>query len=357
MASNAADATCKIPPQSGFDTAEMATVSRRQALKLGVAAALVPFLARRASAASIVTIAMQNGIGYLPIIVADALGLFDKNVAAQGAVGTKVAIKKLSGAPAINDSLLSGSIEIGAYGAPGLLVAWEKTRKSYNIRGLTPLSMGRYSLYTSDPAIKTVTDFPATSRIAVTALNSPQAILLRMAGVKAMGEAAIKHFDTMMVGLPHPDATAMMLSGSTTINGYFANDPFITVLEKTPKLHVVTTSDEILGHPATSGLLATTGKFVDAQPQAARGIVEAIREAEDFIRANPAKAGEIYLKSEPFDISGETLTAMIRDNKWSTEPHGIMAYANFMAKLGMIKTAPAKWQDVFFAPVGDGPGD
>ena len=335
----------------------MATVSRRRVLQVGAAATLTASVRGRASASGTVTIAMQNGIGYLPIIVADAQGLFDKHVTALGAAGTKVVIKKLSGAPAINDSLLSGSIEVGAYGAPGLLIAWEKTRKSYDIRGLTPLSMGRYSLYASDPDIRTVADFPATSRIAVTASNSPQAILLRMAAVKAMGEGAIKHFDTMMVGLPHPDSTAMMLSGSSTINGYFANDPFITVLEKNPKLHVVTTSEEILGHPATSGLLATTGKFVNAQPQAARGIVDAIRAAEDFIRADPAKAGELYLKSEPFDISGETLTAMIRDNKWSTEPRGIMAYASFMAKLGMIKTPPSRWQDVFFPPVNEGPGD
>ncbi len=310
-----------------------------------------------AQAAQTVTIAMQNGIGYLPIIVADALGLFDAAMAAAGTPGTRVVVTKMSGAPAINDSLLSGSIQIGAYGTPGLLVAWEKTRGSYDIKGLTPLSMGRYALYAANPAVRSVKDFSDSSRIAVTALNSPQAILLQMAGEKAFGEGQIHRFDTRMVQLPHPDATTMMLSGSATIDGYFANDPFITVLAANPKLHVVTTSDEILGHPATSGLLATTGRFVAQQPDVAKGVVMAIRAAEDKIRADPETAARIYVKAEPINLPEPAVVAMVRDNKWSTEPHGIMAYAQFMAKLRMLKTAPARWQDAFFAPVNEGPGD
>ncbi|MGO4283251.1 ABC transporter substrate-binding protein [Bosea sp. TAB14] len=335
----------------------MNQISRRSALKGSLATFAVGALPLRARAATTVTIAMQNGIGYLPIIVADALGLFGKAVEAAGAPGTQVVVKKFSGAPAINDGLLSNTIQLGAMGTPGMLVAWEKTRGSYDIRGLTPLSMGRYALYTSKPEVKTVADFPDSSRIAVTALNTPQAILLRMAAEKQRGEAGIRRFDKMMVSLPHPDAATMMASGSTAIDGYFANDPFITVLEANPKLHVVTTSEEILGHPATSGLLATTGKFMTEQPAVAKGIVAAIAQAEDFIKAKPAEAGEIYLKSEPFNLSKDALTAMIRDNKWSTEPHGIMAYASFMTKIGMLKKAPARWQDTFFAPVANGAGD
>lgn len=335
----------------------MKPISRRHVLSVAAAAAAAGLLPRNARAAATVTIAMQNGIGYLPIIVADALGLFGKAVEAAGAPAVQVVVKKFSGAPAINDGLLSNTIQLGAMGTPGMLVAWEKTRGSYDIRGLTPLSMGRYSLYASKPEVKTVADFPETSRIAVTALNTPQAILLRMAAEKQLGEAGIRRFDKMMVSLPHPDAATMMASGSTAIDGYFANDPFITVLEANPKLHVVATSEDILGHPATSGLLATTGRFVSEQPAVAKGIVAAIGQAEDFIKAKPAEAGEIYLKSEPFNLSKDALTAMIRDNKWSTEPHGIMAYASFMAKIGMLKKAPARWQDTFFAPIANGSGD
>lgn len=335
----------------------MKTVSRRDTLSLALTAATAAVLPRGARAATTVTIAIQNGIGYLPIIVADALGLFGKAVEAAGAPGTQVVVKKFSGAPAINDGLLSNTIQLGAMGTPGMLVAWEKTRGSYDIRGLTALSMGRYSLYTSRPEVKTVADFPETSRIAVTALNTPQAILLRMAAEKQLGEAGIRRFDKMMVSLPHPDAATMMATGSSTIDGYFANDPFITVLEGNPKLHVVATSEDILGHPATSGLLATTGKFVSEQPAVAKGIVDAIAQAEDFIKATPAEAGDIYLKAEPFNLGKDALTAMIRDNKWSTEPHGISAYAAFMTKIGMLKKAPSRWQDAFFAPIANGNGD
>ena len=300
---------------------------------------------------------MQNGIGYLPIIAADELGLFNKHLAAGGNQDSKIIVKKFSGGPAMNDGLLSGSIAVGSFGLPALLVAWEKTRGSYDIRGLTPMSMGKYALYSSRPALRSIKDLTENDRIAVTAPTAAQALLFRMAVERAFGKGQANRFNKQLTYLPHPDATIALMSGNASITAYFANDPFTFVMDTNPKLHVVTTSDEILGRPATSGLMASTGKFVRDNPAIANGIVMAIREAEDFLRAEPAKAADIYLKAEPFTLPAEKMAGLIRDNIWSTEPSGVMLYARFMAEIGMLNAVPGKWQDVFHPPVSEEHGD
>ena len=334
-----------------------AGVTRRRMLALSTG--LVAGLGNRAALAQSgapVTIALQYGIGYLPIMAADALGLFDKHIAATGDGSSKVVLRRLSGATAINDALLSGSIDVGAYGLPGMLILAEKTRGSYAARGLASLSTGGYSLFTSKPGIKSVRDFTPSDRIAVTAPNTPQGILLQMAAEKAFGDGQGKRLDTLMVSLPHPDATTAMLSGNGSITGYFATEPFSSMLAADPKLHVVTTSEAILGVPATSGMLATTGKFVHARPAVAAAVVAALQEANGVLQSDPVRGYGIYIKSEPSKLPQETLVKMIASSHWDVAPSGVMAYAGFMQKVGMLKSVPARWQDVFYPPVSDGPG-
>jgi NitT/TauT family transport system substrate-binding protein len=49
---------------------------------------------------------------------------------------------------------------------------------------------------------------------------------------------------------------------------------------------------------------------------------------------------------------------MIRlpENEWTMVPKKIMAYADFMARAGLISTKPANWQEVFFPETHGLPG-
>src|SRR5580698_6057350 len=106
---------------------KMPQISRRQALLLGAALLGATSLPRGARAEkSEIAVAIQYGIGYLPVMIVDRLGLFAKQSAQRGMPATMV-LQRLSGATAINDALISRSIDIGAYGIPGMLIAHEKT--------------------------------------------------------------------------------------------------------------------------------------------------------------------------------------------------------------------------------------
>ncbi len=329
-------------------------LARRTALGLAAASgaqALWPSPARAEPAA--VTIAIQYGIGYLPVMIADRLGLFVAHASSAG-IEAAITLTRMSGATAINDALISGSIDIGAYGLPGILIAREKTLRNYGIRGLCSLSRLPYGLYTNVPAIKSVSDIGPNDRIAVTAPNTPQAELLRMAAETAFGDA--HRLDPQMVSLPHPDATiALMASRGVTL--YFATPPFSEVLEAAPGIHRVTGSKEIIGEEVTGAVLGTTAKFV-SRPGLAKAMVDALAEASGIIAQDPARAAALYLQSEPTRLTPAEVEAILRQmgGLFGTAPRGTMAFATFMTRQNELKSPPARWQDAFYPPASEGAG-
>src|SRR5690349_11090496 len=75
-----------------------------------------------------VRIGLQFGLAYLPIVVADGEKLFQRRAAEMGVADLAVSLHRFSGSAAMNEALLSNSIDLGSLGTPGLLIAWEKTR-------------------------------------------------------------------------------------------------------------------------------------------------------------------------------------------------------------------------------------
>ena len=72
-----------------------------------------------------------------------------------------------------------------------------------------------------------------------------------------------------------------------------------------------TTSEQILGTPATSGMLATTGRFARARGAAVTAVVQALREADAALSADPKRGYEIYVSYEPSKLPPELLIKMI----------------------------------------------
>lgn len=338
----------------------MQALFSRRALLAGSAAATVTAMTMvrpRAAETATVTMAIQYGYAYLPVTVAEKLGLFAKLGAAAGLPNLTVKIQKISGAPAINDALISSSIDIGAYGLPGMLIAAEKTRGSIEIRGLAALVAGDNGLYTNKPEIKTLADFKPTDKIAVTSTTGQQGLLVRMAAAKAFGEGQSRRLDTNMIQLPHPDATSALITGGT-ISGYAAPHPYSDIVEKSANVRRLFFFSDYLGERVTSGLLASKRSFVEANPQAAKAIVAAIDEAGTYIKANPREAAEMFLESEKSSLDLDETEKMLKSvsEEWGVQPKGVMSFGTFMAKAGLLKAPPAKWQDTFFPPVAAGEG-
>ncbi len=162
-----------------------------------------------------------------------------------------------------------------------------------------------FVLMTNKPEIKTIADFGDNDQIAVPATTSPQAVVMRMAAEKTFGD--YRRLDKLLVSMPHPDATAALLSGRV-IAGYVATAPFIAVLRKSDKIHIVTTSKDILGEEMTGVALGAPKRFVDANPMVAQGRDRRGRGRHGLSRPRPGKsAADIYLKSEASRTAAATM--------------------------------------------------
>lgn len=334
----------------------MARLARCGAV-LGAAALMLLGTASVRAEVPEVRIAIQFGLVYLPVAVAESEGYFASEAKKASLSDLKVTVQRFSGSPAVNDALLSGNVDVGAYGVPGLLIAWDKTRGRMDVAGVAGLAAHPFILDTNKPNVKKLADFTDQDRIATPASTSPQAILMRMAAEQEFGPGQFARIDKLLVSMPHPDATAGLLSG--TISGYVATPPFIAPLAKSDKIHAVVTSKQILGgEEATGAALGASRKFVEAHPKVVAAIVAALDDAHDFIARDPSAAADIYIKSESSKMPKAEVLAMLTDGTivYSVAPTGVQKFAHFMAETGEIKSEPKSWQDVFFPVLGDRKG-
>jgi len=336
----------------------MITTTRRSALCLGGTSLLVALAAPsilRAQEKKMVRVAIQYGTSHLATTIADNLSLFKKHADAEGIADTKFQIQRVSGSPAINDGIFSGSFDVGAYGPTALIAAWAKTKGSYDLKGIAACNEAVLTLYSNDPVIKSIKDIRPTDRIAVTATTSPQAILLQMAAEKEFGKGQANRFDKQMVQLPHSDATAALISG-TGITLYFAAPPFISTLEASGKCHKVIDGQEIMGSPYSGALLASTKAFADANPKAVAVLVAGLRDAMDLIQKAATEAAQIYMRVEKTSLSAQEVVAAIKGQTFTVEPRGMQRFAEFLKDAGAIKQMPSSWSEMFFEPISQGNG-
>ena len=323
-------------------------------------AALSLALLAVASAASAevtqIRIGLQFGLSYLPVVVAQSENMIAKRAAELGIPNLEVKLERFSGSTAMNEAMLSNSIDLGTLGTAGALIIWDKTRGRGKIKSLCGVAVINYVLFANRPELKSLSDFSPNDKIAVPAFNSPQAILLRIATERMMGDKA--KADLLMVNLPHPDATASLLAGST-IAGYFATPPFSQVLARDPRIHPVLTSRDLLdGKDATATTLIASQAFVDDNPKVSRAILAGMEDAMALISQDPKRAAAIYLSSEKVPISAAEIVSILTDGSTSfaAAPEGIVAYAKFMAGQNFLKTVPADWKETFFPLIGNRPG-
>ena len=333
---------------------ETSPSSRRvslRALLTGAVAASLALSALSARAEGRIRIAEQFGIVYLLLNVAQDQWLIEKHGKAAG-VDIQVERVQLSGGPAINEALLSGSIDIAGAGVGPLLTLWDKTQGRQNVRGIASLGNFPYYLTSSNPNVRTIDDFSDKDRIALPAVGvSVQSRILQLASAKRWGDAQFNKLDRLQVALPHPEATAALIKGGTEINAHFGNPPFQEQgLAGNPGVHVVLSSYEVLGGPASATVLYTTEKFRRDNPKTYKAFLGALAEAADFIAKNPERAADIYIRNENSKVPKELLLKVIRNPEvqFKITPQNTFALASFMHRIGAIKNKPASAQDYFF---------
>ena len=319
-------------------------------------ALLLPGLVR--AEVSEVRITKQPGIIYLGPIVMEQQQLVQKAAVALGMKDLSVKFVTFGGGGAATDALLSGNVEIVTTGASNMLLLWDRTKGQ--VKGLAASSSTPMWLVSRNPDVKSLADLKPSDKIAVPTVKvSSQAIILQIAARKLFGDAGVNHFDAMTVTLSHPDAQAALSGDGGAINSHFSGAPYQAAEAGLPGVHVVTTSDAILGGPYSNAVYFTTAKFRDANPTVIKAFMQGAQAASDYIAANPREACALYLKATGEKQTVDQLMSQIGDPKqsFSTTPFGMMRVADHMAFTKVLKTAPAKWQDFFFSEAKALPGN
>lgn len=302
-------------------------------------------------------IAQQFGIGYLPLIVANEKGFVEDEARKLGIKPPVIEWARLSGASAMNEALISGSLDFATAGITPMILTWDKTRTSAKIIGIAALGSMANVLTTNNPNIKSIADFTDKDRIALPSVKVGfQPILLQMAADKAFGK--YDKLDDLTVSMPHPDATAAILSGKSEITAHFTSPPFVQQQLATGKVHAILNSYDVLGGPHTFNVVYATTTFANDNPKTVEAFVRALDRANAWITENPKDATALYIKSEDSKLAPDFVEAIIRDPnvRFTTAPEGAQKFAEFEAKVGLIKQAPAKWQDMFWSGLKDKPG-
>jgi NitT/TauT family transport system substrate-binding protein len=320
-----------------------------------VAAALAIALAAPARAEiGELRIAQQFGLPYLPLIIAKKRGFIEEEAGKAGLGALKVSWVKLGSGSAMNDALLSGSIEVAAGGVGPLLKIWDKTRGKLNVRGIAALGSMPLYLTTTNPAVHAIRDFGPNDRIALPAVKvSIQALILQMAAAQAFGAAEYERLDPLTVSMTHPDGVAALLSGGTEITAHFSNPPYQEEELRDDRVHKVLSSYEVLRGPTTVNSLYATGAFAEANPRTLAALVAALQRAAEMARGDLRQAAADYVAEEKSPIDAAAIAAILDnpDFVMTIAPQAVMTYARFMHEHGLLGALPGSWKDVYFPAI------
>jgi NitT/TauT family transport system substrate-binding protein len=305
-----------------------------------------------AQAEGTIRIAEQFGIVYLLLDVAHDQKFVEQEGKKQG-LDIKADWVKLSGGAAVNDALLSRSIDVAAAGVGPLLTIWDRTHGKQNVKGVASLGNLPYYLVSNNPNVKTIADFTDKDRIAVPAVSvSVQSRILQFAAAKQWGDKNYDRLDKWTQAVPHPDAAAAVIAGGTEITSHFGNPPFQDQeLAGNPKAHIVLNSYDVLGGPSSATVLYATEKFRDDNPKTYRAFVDGLADAARFVTANPDAAADIYIRVNNAKIDRKLLLKIIKspETQFKVTPQNTFPLAQFMYRVGAIRNEPKSWQDYFFA--------
>lgn len=303
-----------------------------------------------------VRMSRQFGLNYLAIDVMIEQKLIEKYCKEAGLPDVKATTVQLAGPAAMNDALLSGSLDFATGGVPALTTLWSKTKGTpREVRSIGALGNMPNVFYTTNPNIKSAKDFTDKDRIAVTSVKvSTQAIFTEMFAIKDFGDKGFDKLNASTVSLSHPDSTAALMTPGSEITAYWSSPPFMFKLAKAPGVYAITDSYTMFGGPVTFNLVWCTSKFRMENPIVFGAVVKAFREATAIINRDKKAAAELYVKLNPKENLAETI-AIINDPRitFDNNLNGVLPVSIHMAKTGRIPKAPDSTKEFLFPEVQD----
>ena len=326
----------------------------RFAAGLSFCAALIAAAPAPAAESNEFRIGRQPGLVYLQAIIMEEKKLVEKHAAALGLKDLKVNYSIITSGGVMTEAILSDSIDVAITGISNLLLVWGKTNGQ--IKSIAGMAGVPFRMMTRNPNVKSIKDFGPDDRIAVPTIRaSMQAMMMGIALEQAYGIGQHGRLDSNQVQIGHPDAVQALLNPSHEINTHFSIPPYQDIEMKSPLVHSVLVSTDVLGGPATISNCWASQKFVDANPIKVKAFIAAVDEASDMVAKDPKGAAEIYLRVTKEKLTVAELTDIIKQPGavFTATPVRYMLWADYMHRIGMIKQKPASWKDFSFPIIHD----
>jgi NitT/TauT family transport system substrate-binding protein len=315
----------------------------------------------RAQAPLQVKFAQQRGLLYLPVDEMVTGGILQQEATKLGLGKVDATAATLSGPGPVVDAILSGAADYGTVALPSLLNLWEKTRGSANeVKAVGTVSNGAMTLYTINPAVKSIADFTEKDRIAVPTVRiSFNSMMLQMACEKIWNDP--HKLDHLTVGLGHPDAVTALSAGyeKATITAHIAVQPYTARGLKIPGAHIITDSREVFGGPLTQITLIATKQTKEKNPTLFKAVANALDASIKVANADKKAAAVLWKNAQKASESVEDLVALLDDPgfEFTTQPHRIAFFAAFLNRIGTMKTKLGDWKELFWETAHSQPGD
>ena len=307
-----------------------------------------------------INLSQQFGAIFLPQMVMEREKLVEKQAAARGLGDVKVNWAKVAGPSVMVEMLISGQMHFTAQGVPSLAILWDKTKGGIGVKGVSAITNTDIFLNTRNPKITSIRDFTDSDRIAVPSVKvTTQAIFLQIAAEKEWGPGNHGKLDHLTVSLAHPDAMMAVLNPVGEVTAHFATSPFHEA-EMKAGLRTVTTGYEIMGGEVTNLVMVTTEKFRSANPKTYAAVSAALDDAIAWVNADKKRAAQAYVEmTNEKRLSVDDVTALISvpGFDFTKTPKKTYAIAEFMHRIGTLKSKPESWKDMFFPEAHGGSGN
>lgn len=323
---------------------------RKRAVSI-IGFAMIAYAVGAAAELGKVTIARQDGIQYLPLMIMQYHKLLEKHARAQGLADITVDWIRFAGGNNMNDAILSGRAQFGTAGVPPFITLWARTQRNAEVKAVAAVSSYSQYLVTRNPNVKTIRDLTDQDRIALPGVKvSMSAVVLQMAAAQTFGAESWAKLDPLTVSMSFPDATVALLSGKGPVDSHVTALPFVYEELHDSRIHTVINFRDVVGL-ATSIVAFTTSKFRSENPKLFGAFLEALQEAQAFITQDRKSAAAIYLEvSNDRRSSVDDIVKMLNDPDvtFASAPFNTMKYVDFMYGKGSIKTRPGSWKELFF---------
>ncbi len=283
-----------------------------------------------------ITVAYQYGMAYAPFEVMKEQGLIEKYYS-----GIEVEYSTLNSGSAINESIVSGDVDIGAMGvAPA--ITGVTSGVPYKIASNVSAQPNR--IMTNKDSIKTLSDIDE-EKIALVNIGSIQHVLLAMAAEQQLGDAHA--LDNNIVAMSHPDGMSALISGS--VECQLTTSPYVFKEAEEEGIHEVEGIEEVWPNGNSFIVMVASNSLYEENPELYNAVVSALQEAVTWINENKEAAAEMLCGAEGVDA--ETMLSWLNDPAcvYTTETKGVMEMADFMSENDFLENeGPSSLSDLAF---------